>query len=410
MPAHTTLADAPINVPFPKQTGGNRHEVGIYQENPTAQKLLEHHRRAMSLVYLTFSLSNPHKDVIVNLSGRTLLASIWTLDTAHFIIRCRGWRGGWWGGVEHHSSDRCGPVTTQLIKARHSDSYVTLSISLSLCVSLFLSERSWILRRSRSRCWGADHSTLQSLDKGGLGLGLPAQKAQHELSQGGRSANAQRSRPLKHVRIPSGRGHKQTDQPAAPGEPAFQTPNQIHVFRWWHRAGTSPHLRDRPPWPRRRWEVSLAGSRLRPDSDWWGLESGSRNERWKVKDWIVPSPHRERDHVCKYWGVDLCFSKSTWQNEASRTAQKVFGWGHKASQTQLSEAATFASLALLTGCSSHSQFTASSPFHFCWQVLICQTLPLISLKTKSACLNATLVSDLLELSRHAVINRVLFSY
>lgn len=110
----------------------------------------------MSLVYyITFSLSNRHKDVIVNLSGRTLMASIWTLNTAHFIMRCRGWRG--WaagGGVDHHSSDRCGPVTTQLIKARHSDSYVTLSISLSLCVSLFLSERSWTLGWSHSRAEG----------------------------------------------------------------------------------------------------------------------------------------------------------------------------------------------------------------------------------------------------------------
>lgn len=103
MPAHTTLADAPISVPFPKQARENAHKAHVYQHargKPKARKWLEPHKHANSFVYLAFSLSDHYKDIIVNLSGRTLTASIWTLDTAHFIKDVI--RGCGVGVLEHH--------------------------------------------------------------------------------------------------------------------------------------------------------------------------------------------------------------------------------------------------------------------------------------------------------------------
>lgn len=107
--------------------------ISTWEENQRTN--IEFYRRANSFVYFAFSLSNRHKDVIVNLSGRSLTASIWTLDTVHFIKDVSGatlLRSMW---------------TCQLIKARHSDSFVALSVSLSLCAAC-------LLRRSYSPAKG----------------------------------------------------------------------------------------------------------------------------------------------------------------------------------------------------------------------------------------------------------------
>ena len=44
------------------------------------------------------------------------------------------------------------------------------------------------------------------------------------------------------------------------------------------------HPLDRLPWPGRRWEVSLAGSRPHPDWGWWELESERRHKLERI-DW-----------------------------------------------------------------------------------------------------------------------------
>lgn len=211
----------------------------------------------------------------MNLSGRTPTASIWTLDTAHFIKDVSG--GCRVEVLEHHSSDQCGPVTLQLIKARHSDSFVTLSLSFSLSVHPAYSDGAKALLRGRPL------GALKS------GQGRPWLACTKNTAWALPGAAAQYAAWPSSQACDSGRGpiKSHTFHTEISYEPlvtwSFKH-KPVSLFRQWQVGSMSPHLRDRPPWPRQRWEVSLAGSRLHPDSDWWGLESESRETTLKVRE------------------------------------------------------------------------------------------------------------------------------